>query len=133
MFIKLFILFAVIPIAELYVLLKVGALIGAFYTVIIILATATLGAYLAKTQGFTVIKKINSALKEGRAPAKELLDGLFVLAGGILLLTPGFVTDFMGLSMLIPPLRSTYIRITTKIIQTKLNTGNWNTDFFSSK
>lgn len=130
MFIKLFIIFTIIPIVELYILIKVGAILGALNTVIIILVTASVGAYLAKTQGFQVIQKINSALHEGRMPGKELLDGLFVLIGGFLLLTPGFITDLVGLTMLLPMIRPLYIKAGTKLIQTKINTGEWKFNIF---
>ena len=125
MFFKLFILFAIIPIAELYLLIKIGGMIGAFNTVLIILFTAVIGAYLAKTQGFVVIRKINQALNEERIPAQELLDGLFVLIGGFTLLTPGFLTDFIGLSMLFPLTRILYIKLAVRIIQNKIETAQW--------
>jgi len=125
MFFKLFILFAIIPIAELYLLIKIGGLIGALNTVLIIFFTAVIGAYLAKTQGFIVIRKINQALNEGRLPARELMDGLFVLLGGFTLLTPGFLTDFIGLSMLFPPTRILYIKLAARIIQNKIETDKW--------
>ncbi len=123
MLLKLFILFTIIPIAELYLLIKIGGMIGALNTVLIILFTAVIGAYLAKTQGFIVIKKINQALNEGRLPARELLDGLVVLLGGFTLITPGFLTDFIGLSMLFPPTRVLYIKLAVRIIQNKVETG----------
>lgn len=125
MFFKLFILFTIIPIAELYLLIKVGGMIGALNTVLIIFLTAVIGAYLAKTQGFIVIRKIKQALNEGHLPARELLDGLFVLLGGFTLLTPGFLTDFIGLSMLFPLTRMLYIKLGVRIIQNKIETGQW--------
>ncbi|MGB6679892.1 MAG: FxsA family protein [Candidatus Bathyarchaeia archaeon] len=125
MFFKFFILFTIIPIAELYLLIKIGGMIGAFNTVLIILFTAVIGAYLAKTQGFVVIRKINQALNEGRLPAQELMDGLFVLLGGFTLLTPGFLTDLIGISMLFPFTRILYIKLAVQIIQNKIETGQW--------
>ena len=123
MFFKLFLLFTVIPIAELYLLIKIGGMIGGFNTVLIIFITALVGAYLAKSQGFMVIRKIQQAMHEGRLPARELLHGLFVLLGGFTLLTPGFITDFIGLSMLVPAIRERYIRYTEQLIRNKINTG----------
>ena len=125
MFFKFFILFTIIPIAELYLLIMIGGMIGAFNTVLIILFTAVIGAYLAKTQGFIVVRRINQALNEGRIPAQELLDGLFVLLGGFTLLTPGFLTDIIGLSMLFPLTRILYIKLAVRIIQNKIETGQW--------
>ena len=125
MFFKFFILFTVIPIAELYLLIKIGEMIGALNTVLIILLTAIIGAYLAKTQGFVVLRKINQSLNEGRLPARELMDGLVVLLGGFTLLTPGFLTDIIGLSMLFPLSRILYIKLAVRIIQNKIETGKW--------
>lgn len=125
MFFKLFFLFAVIPIAELYLLIKIGGIIGAFNTVLIIFLTAAVGAYLARSQGFIVVNRINKALQEGRSPARELLDGLFVLLGGFTLLTPGFITDLIGISMLIPLTRIFYLRLAKRLIQSKIETGEW--------
>ena len=125
MFFKFFILFTIIPIAELYLLIMIGGMIGAFNSVLIILFTAVIGAYLAKTQGFIVVRRINQALNEGRIPAQELLDGLFVLLGGFTLLTPGFLTDIIGLSMLFPLTRILYIKLAVRIIQNKIETGQW--------
>ena len=116
-------MFAIIPIAELYLLIKIGGIIGALNTVLIILVTAILGAYLAQAQGFIVIRNINKALSEGRIPARELLDGLFVLIGGFTLLTPGFLTDIIGLTMLFPFTKILYIKLAAQIIQNKLETG----------
>jgi len=123
MFFKLFVLFTIIPIAELYLLIKIGGMIGALNTVLIILFTAVIGAYLAKTQGFIVIRRIDQALNEGRIPGRELLDGLFVLLGGFTLLTPGFLTDLIGLTMLFPLTRILYIKFAMRTIQNKIETG----------
>ena len=123
MFLKLFILFTIIPIAELYLLIKTGGIIGALNTVLIIFFTAVIGAYLAQTQGFIVIRKISQALNEGRLPARELMDGLVVLLGGFSLITPGYLTDFLGLSMLFSPTRILYIKLAVRLIQNKIETG----------
>ncbi len=131
MFVKLFFLFALVPVVELYVLLKIGAIIGPLNTVIIILITAGVGAYLAKQEGFRVIEKINQALREGRTPAGELLNGFFILVGGFLLLTPGFITDLAGISMLIPPLRNLYCKSAEKFIKKKFDISEGNTDYFN--
>jgi UPF0716 protein FxsA len=130
MFIKLFILFTVVPIIELYFLIKVGGMIGAFNTIIIIIITATIGALLAKTQGFVVFRRITEALKEGRMPGAELLDGLLVFIGGFALLTPGFITDLIGISMLIPFTRKIYSAAALKIIRGRIKSGKWNAKFF---
>lgn len=130
MFIKLFILFTIIPIAELYLLIKIGGIIGAFNTVLIILITAVAGAYLTKSQGFVVFKNIGEALREGRFPGNELIDALLVLLGGFALLTPGFITDVIGITMLLPLTRIFYRKAAGNIIKNKIQTGSWKINFF---
>jgi UPF0716 protein FxsA len=101
MFLKLLILFILIPIIEIAILVKVGTLIGFWPTMLIVIATGILGATLARIQGFLVLNRIRTELQMGRMPAEELIDGLLILVGGILLLTPGLLTDLMGFLMLI--------------------------------
>jgi len=102
MFGKLFVLFAVVPVLELYVLITVGKLIGAWETVAVLLAVSSVGAWLVRHQGFAIYNRIQGELSAGRLPAAELLDGLLVLVGGVLLLTPGFITDIIGMLVLLP-------------------------------
>jgi len=128
---KLFLLFTIIPILELYLLIKVGGIIGALNTILIILTTAIIGASLTKSQGLIVLSKIQQALNEGRIPGNELLHGLMILIGGAALLTPGFITDFIGLSMLVPHIRDFYIKIAQKIIQKRVETGRWDIRFLN--
>lgn len=123
---KLFLLLAVVPVIELYFLLKVGSSLGALNTVLIILGTAAVGAYLLKQQGFLVINSIRNTANEGRIPGNELLHGFFILLGGITLLTPGFLTDIMGLSMIMPGIRNFYVSLSREFIRKKIETGKWN-------
>lgn len=125
MLFKLFLLFTLVPIVELYVLIEVGSKIGALNTVLIILVTAITGAYMARTQGVQVIYQIQEALNAGRIPGRELLHGLFILLGGATLLTPGFITDVIGFTMLLPLTRELYIRVALRWIRRKLETGEW--------
>lgn len=106
MFIKLLIIFTVVPILELYVLIEAGRQIGLGATIAMIFLTGIAGAYLARSQGFAIINKIQSELNQGALPAEELIDGAMVLAGGLLLLTPGFCTDLLGFCLLTPWTRS---------------------------
>lgn len=106
MFIRLLIVFTVIPVIEIYVLIEAGRQIGVFPTIGLILLTGIAGAYLARAQGFDLIRRIQSDLQEGRLPASELLDGAMILAGGLLLLTPGFCTDLIGFLLLTPATRA---------------------------
>lgn len=125
MFLQLVILFTLIPLVELYILIEVGGMIGALNTILIIAATGILGAGLAKSQGLQVMRKINLSAEQGRFPAEELIDGLFILLGGFTLLTPGFITDLLGLSMLFPPTRTLYKRLAKRMIENKMETGQW--------
>ncbi len=100
MFIKLLALFILVPILEIYVLLSVGNLIGLGATILLVLATGIAGAYLARTQGLALLMKIQQEIAAGRVPTEELIDGAMVLAGGLLLLTPGFCTDLAGFLLL---------------------------------
>jgi UPF0716 protein FxsA len=100
-FLRLLILFIVIPIIEIAILVKIGTLIGFWPTMLIVIATGILGATLARIQGFLVLNRIRTELQMGRMPAEELIDGLLILVGGILLLTPGLLTDLIGFLMLI--------------------------------
>jgi UPF0716 protein FxsA len=106
MFIKLLIIFTIVPVVELIVLLKVGAMIGTIQTIALIILTGMAGAYLARTQGLNLVYRIQSELNQGRLPTEELLDGAMILAGGILLLTPGFCTDLLGFTLLVPAPRA---------------------------
>ena len=105
MLLRLFLLFAIVPVIEVWLIIKVGRVIGPLPTVAILLAISLAGAWLARSQGFRVIAAIRDELAAGRLPAAQILDGAFVLAGGILLLTPGFFTDLVGLVLLFPPSR----------------------------
>ena len=105
MFPILIFLFTILPALELYLLIKVGSVIGALNTILIIIFTGILGAFLARLQGFLVIRKIQENLNQGILPSSELLDGALILVGGVLLLTPGFITDIFGFLLLLPPTR----------------------------
>lgn len=105
MFVRLFILFLIVPVIEIYLLIKVGSLIGAVPTVAVLLLISLAGAWLVRHQGFHILRRIQAELAQGRLPAAELLDGALVLVGGVLLLTPGFFTDLLGLFFLIPVTR----------------------------
>lgn len=120
---RLFFLFSVIPILEIYLLVKAGTIIGPFPTVGLLLFISLAGAWLVRHQGFGILRRIQSELSQGRMPANELLDGLLVLFGGILLLTPGFFTDVLGLFFLIPFTRAVIGRLATLWIQQRLNRG----------
>lgn len=124
MFIRLLAIFILVPVVELYVLLKVGGLIGIVPTVALILLTGIAGAWLARTQGFDLLRRIRTELAEGRLPASELLEGAMVLAGGMLLLTPGFCTDLLGFSLLVPFTRIYVKRFAMLWLQRMIENGH---------
>jgi UPF0716 protein FxsA len=101
----LIVLFIVVPIAELALLIQVGSWIGFWPTLALLILDAVLGSMLMRSQGRIAWRRFNEAIAEGRAPAREALDGVLVIFGGALLLTPGFITDIFGLLFLIPPTR----------------------------
>jgi UPF0716 protein FxsA len=102
----LIVLFIVVPIAELYVIIQVGEAIGIWPTLALLLADALLGSFLLKHQGRGAWRRFNEALAQRRFPGKEVVDGLLIVVGGTLLLAPGFLTDIVGLLLLIPPTRA---------------------------
>src|SRR3954451_9089920 len=101
----LVILFIVVPIAELAVLIQVGQLIGVWWTVLLLVVDALLGSWLLRTQSRAAWRRFNEALAGGRIPHREVVDGVLVIFGGVLLLTPGFITDIFGVLFLFPPTR----------------------------
>ena len=111
----LILVFIVVPVAELYVIIKVGELIGVFPTLILLLADALLGSLLLKQQGRSAWRRFNEAIAGRRFPGKEVADGILIVVGGTLLLTPGFLTDIVGLFLLIPPTRALARRLLRRV------------------
>ena len=105
MFLKLFLALTLIPLIEIYLLIKIGSHLGAFYTVLIVILTALLGAWLARLEGGKTMTKVRESLDRGELPAEEMLDAMLIFVAGIVLLTPGFVTDLAGLGLLVPQIR----------------------------
>ncbi len=123
MFPRLLLLFTVVPALELYVLLKVGAQIGAGNTFLLIIATGVVGAHYARAQGFRVVARLQESLRAGRPPGPELLDGALLLFGGALLITPGFLSDAVGLSLVIPATRDAWKRVVAEWLRRKVARG----------
>ena len=113
-------LFIVVPIIELYVIIQIGSLIGVWPTVALLLADAVLGSLLLRQQGRGAWRRFNAALAERRFPGREVADGLLIAIGGTLLLTPGFVTDIVGLALLIPPSRAIVRRLMRGFVTRRL-------------
>ena len=113
----LFVIFAAATLIELYVLISVGSAIGAFSTVLLVILTAFMGSILVKRQGFSTLRRAQQATANGQNATFEMLEGVIILCAGFLLLTPGFITDFMGLLGLIPQTR---VYLLHKLIQNLL-------------
>lgn len=106
MFKILFLLFLTVPLVEIYLLIQIGAHIGALYTVSLCILTALLGALLLRIQGFLTLARAQRKLAQGKLPADHLLEGVILLLAGVLLLTPGFATDVLGFLCLVSSLRA---------------------------
>jgi UPF0716 protein FxsA len=129
MLFKLLLIFTIIPVIELAVLIKVGGIIGTLNTIVIILITGIWGAALARSQGLRVLQRIREDMQAGILPADELFNGVMVLLGGALLLTPGFVTDVMGLLCLIPQTRFIIKKYLKHWVQSRIDSGQIYTDW----
>jgi UPF0716 protein FxsA len=101
----LFLLFLSVPMLEMWLLIKVGQVIGAWQTIALVALTAVIGISLLKRQGFKTLMRVQERLNSGEIPATELLEGVLLAVGGALLLTPGFVTDAVGFACLLPVTR----------------------------
>jgi UPF0716 protein FxsA len=104
-------LFILVPIAELAVIIQVGQAIGVWWTIAILIADSILGSLLMRSQGRIAWRRFNQTLQSGGVPAREVADGVLVIFGGALLLTPGFLTDIFGLLFLLPPTRALIRRV----------------------
>lgn len=124
-FTKLLISFVIVPVTELYILIEVGKKIGSLTTIGIIILTGIIGAYLVKGQGFMILRKIQNDLNAGIMPGDSLIQGVIILAGGIFLLTPGFVTDIIGFIFLIPASRRVVKKYLLKWLKGKIKESNF--------
>ena len=106
----LFLLFLLVPLVEIYFLIKVGNVIGAVPTIALVVFTALLGAMLLRFQGWATLTRSRRVMAQGQLPALEMLEGVLLVFAGALLLTPGFFTDAIGFVFLVPPLRQALIR-----------------------
>lgn len=119
----LILLFTIVPAIELFLLIKVGSLIGAGNTLFLIILTGVTGASLAKYQGISLLQRIQEQLNAGQMPDSALIEGVMILIGGILLLTPGFITDFLGFLLLIPLTRTILRFYLSKKFEKMISTG----------
>jgi len=107
---RLILLFVFVVLAELFILIKIGSYIGGFNTILLVFMTAMLGAFLARRQGLRTLQQIQLSLSQGQIPAEELIDGVLILAGAILFLTPGVLTDLFALVLLFSTTRTYFKR-----------------------
>ncbi|MDD9304824.1 MAG: FxsA family protein [Desulfobacter sp.] len=108
MLLKLFLCFTLIPVVELYLLIKVGTVIGGLNTVLLVILTGFAGAWLARMEGLNTMLKVQQNLNQGLMPAEELIDALIILVAGLVLITPGLMTDTFGLMLLWPITRNKF-------------------------
>ena len=124
MFSILVLLFTVVPALEIYLLFSIGAQIGGLNTLMVVLLTGVVGASLAKSQGMAILANIQNDLNRGALPANQLIHGLLVFGGGLLLLTPGFMTDILGLSMVFPGTRHILVLYLKTYFEKGIQSGN---------
>ena len=103
---KLLLAFTIIPIIEIYLLIEIGSIFGALTAISLVILTGFLGAFMARMQGLQTLFRIQESLREGRMPSSDLLDALLIVIAGVVLLTPGFLTDSAGFLLLIPTTRN---------------------------
>ena len=121
-----------IPLVEIAILINIGKIIGAGYTIALVIGTAFLGVSLLRIQGISTLAKVQANINRGQLPATELIEGLILLISGVLLLTPGFFTDMVGFLMLVPALRQrlaetffvNFMKNRINIRQTQTRSGN---------
>jgi len=123
MLIKLILLFTIVPFIELSLLIELGTHIGTINTIMVVVLTGVLGAFMARIAGFNVLSKIQENLRAGIFPGDELFDGVLILIGGAFLLTPGLVTDAAGFFLLIPLGRAVIKRWLKEIVRGKMEQG----------
>ena len=114
MLLKLFLCFTLIPVIELYLLIKVGAVIGGLNTIFLVILTGFIGAWLARLEGMNTMMKLKANMQQGLMPAEELMDAVIIFIAGVVLITPGLLTDILGLLLLWPVTRNKFKQILRK-------------------
>lgn len=112
--------FVVVPIVEIYVLIQVGQVIGAWWTVLLLVLDSIIGSWLIKREGRRAWQALTTALQSGRMPADELSDGALILIGGTLMLSPGFVLDILGVLLILPFTRPVFRRLLARVVTRRL-------------
>jgi UPF0716 protein FxsA len=127
----LFLAFTVVPLLELYLLLSIGRQVGALPTIALVLGTGLLGAWLARREGVRVMRSWQAAVAQGRLPEDGILNGALVLVGGVLLVTPGILTDAVGLLLLVPPTRRWVAARLRRALERRMAAGTLRVTTFS--
>lgn len=115
--------FVLVPIAEIYVIIQVGHVIGAWWTIVLLIADSILGSWLVKHEGARAFAALRTALASGRMPARELADGALILIGGTLMISPGFLSDLVGFALILPFTRPLARRLLTAVVSRRLLAG----------
>ena len=126
MFLRLFLIFTVTPVLELALLIQVGQLLGIIPTIVAVLTTGAAGAALARNQGLTALRRLQRSVAEATFPGDEIFDGFLILMGGLLLLTPGFLTDLVGFAALLPGTRSILKVVIKREVRLRFNSRTKN-------
>ena len=127
-FLLLLLAFILVPVAEISVLIRVGGAIGPLNTILFVIFTAILGAYLVRQQGFATLQKLRAETDAGRMPAMQIAEGVALLFAGAVLLTPGFITDAFGFALLMPPIRQAVIKFfASRVMVQAAQTGFYST------
>jgi UPF0716 protein FxsA len=116
----LFVVFIVVPLIEIYVLVQVGQVIGPWWTILLLVLDSILGTWLIRREGSRAWRALRSAVDDGRIPGRELADGALILIGGTMMLAPGFVTDALGILLILPPTRPVFRRLLTALATRRL-------------
>ncbi|MDP9071933.1 MAG: FxsA family protein [Actinomycetota bacterium] len=119
----LFLLFLVVPFVELFIILQVGRAIGALNTIAVLVVVSVVGAWLVKREGLGVLRRARRRLDAGAVPGRELVDGVLILFAGALLLTPGFLTDLLGVLLLVPPVRGAIRVAVSRVLHRRVALG----------
>jgi len=120
---RLFLLFTVVPLIELYLLIAIGRTLGPGPTIALVLLTGALGAWFARLEGARVIRRWQEAMARQQLPKDGVIDGLLIFLGGVLLITPGILTDIAGLSMVVPPTRRVIAGMVRRWVEQQIATG----------
>ncbi len=123
MLLVLFLIFVVTPIVELAVIIQVAGSTGVMNTIGLLVLVSLVGAWLVRREGLGILRRAQAELAKGRMPGRELVDGLLVLLAGALMLTPGFVTDAVGLALLLPPVRAVLRLVATRRLSRSVDAG----------